>query len=154
MSTTLRNRMRTAGLAWALVGGAMACNGPIGLAAGGRLEGAETPAPASWSGLEDTGTAQLETRPADPYSVNLAYTIVDGVLYLNAGDTETNWVQHMEADPQVRLRIDDRLYALRAERVTDAAEVDAFAEAWTGQSFFRRDPRELDQAWIYRLVSR
>ena len=40
------------------------------------------------------------------------------------------------------------------ERVTNAAEISAFAEAWTGQSMFRRDPTELDQVWIFRLVSR
>ena len=45
------------------------------------------------------------------------------------------------------------LYSLRAERVTDAAEIAAFAEAWTNQSMFRRDPTELTEVWIYRLVS-
>jgi len=53
----------------------------------------------------------------------------------------------------VRLRIDGRLYDLRAERVSEPAEVAAFAVAWTGQSMFRRDPSKLERAWIYRLVS-
>jgi hypothetical protein len=50
--------------------------------------------------------------------------------------------------------MDGVLYDLRAERVTDAAEISAFGEAWTSQSMFRRDPVELGEVWVYRLVSR
>ena len=97
---------------------------------------------------------QLETRPEDAYSVNVAFTVLDGALYLNAGDTETQWVTNMTQDPRLRLRLDGDLYDLRAERVSDAAEIEAFAQAWVGQSMFRRDPTTLDEVWIYRLVSR
>ncbi|MGI9590879.1 MAG: nitroreductase/quinone reductase family protein, partial [Myxococcota bacterium] len=100
------------------------------------------------------GTTQLETRPDEPYSVNVVFTVVDGALYVNAGDTETQWAKNIAQDPNVRLRIDDALYQLRAERVTDAETVAAFAKAWTSQSLFRRDPTELDQVFLYRLVPR
>ncbi len=50
--------------------------------------------------------------------------------------------------------MDGVLYDLRTERVLDADEIAAFAEAWTSQSMFRRDPTGLDEVWIYRLVSR
>ena len=137
-----------------LVLAAAACNGPFGLLPGGALDGAVRAAPDDWSFAGDRGTCQLETRPGDPYSVNIAYTILDGRLYVNAGDTETRWVKNMSADPEVRLRVDGTLYELRADRVTQAAEIEAFAEAWTGQSMFRRDPSEMDEVWIYRLVAR
>ena len=130
------------------------CNGPFGLMAGGRLEGAAAPAPTDWAFAGAAGTIQLETNPAEPYSVNLAYTVIDGALYLNAGDTHTQWAQNMDADPRVRLRLDDRIYDLRAERVSDAETIETFSVAWTDQSFFRRDPRDLDQVWIYRLLPR
>ena len=39
-------------------------------------------------------------------------------------------------------------------RVDDAGELDAFAEAWTAQSFFRRDPRDYDEVWLYELLPR
>jgi hypothetical protein len=143
---------------WALIVGiglaAVACNGPFGLLPGGRLEGVAAPAPADWSFAGDYGTAQLETRPEDPYSVNLAFTVLDGGLYVNAGDSETQWVKNMSADPRVRLRLDDALYDLHAERVTDADEIRAFGRAWTGQSMFRRDPADLEVVYLYRLVSR
>lgn len=141
-------------LALLLLVAAAGCNGPFAVFPGGRLEGEVRPVPADWTFAGTHGTAQIETRPGDPYSVNLAYTIVRGTLYVNAGDTETRWVRNMSADPRVRLRIDGALYELRAERVTGADEVAAFAEAWTGQSMLRRDPTELEEVWIYRLVGR
>lgn len=132
----------------------LGCNGPLFLLPGGSLNGETKPAPDDWSFAGDSGTLQLETNPAEPYSVNLAYTIVGGRLYLNAGDTETQWVKNMALNPDVKLRVDGTLYELRAERVTDESEIEAFGEAWTSQSFFRRDPRGLEEVWIYTLVSR
>ncbi len=132
----------------------LGCSGPVMLLPGGSLTGESMPAPSDWVFAGDYGTVQLETRPEDPYSVNVAFTVVDGGIYLNAGNTETRWVKNMTQNPLVRLRMDGRLYDLRAERVTGAAEIAAFAEAWTGQSMFRRDPAKLDKVWIYRLVAR
>ena len=134
---------------------ALGCGGgPFGLFPGGSLSGETRPPPALWSSLGTAGTAQLETNPAEPYSVNLAFTVVDEKLYLNAGDTETQWVRNMDADPRVRLRIEGVIYELRAERVSDPVEVARFGKAWTSQSSLMRDPAELDEAWVYRLHPR
>lgn len=133
---------------------ALGCNGPLLVFPGGRLEGESGPAPADWTFAGDSGTAQIETRPDDPYSVNVAYTVLDGELFVNAGDTETQWVKNIAANPHLRLRLDGTIYDMRAQRVTEAAEIQAFAEAWTRQSMFRRDPTALDEVWIYRIVSR
>ncbi len=130
------------------------CSGPCFLMPGGELEGEAVPPPLNWGFAGEYGMAQLETRPDEPYSVNLAYTIVDEVLYINAGDTETQWAKNMSVDPHVRLGIDGQLFALRAERVTDPGEIARFGEAWTSQSLFRRDPTELEEVWLYRLVPR
>ena len=132
-----------------------ACNGPFGLLPGGELSGEPAPTPSDWRFAGSAGTAQLETRAAEAYSVNLGYTVVEGSLYINAGNTETNWVKNISGNAEVRLRVDGRVYESRAVRVTEPAEIDAFSEAWTGQSFFRRDPRELDgEVWIYRIAAR
>ena len=128
--------------------------GPAGLLPGGSLAGETAPHPGDWGFAGDAGTIQLETNPAEPYSVNLAYTVIDGRIYINAGGTETRWAVHIAADPRVRLRLEDRLYALRARRVTGTAELEAFAEAWTAQSFFRRDPRRYEEVWLYELLPR
>ena len=143
---------RTLALGLALC--ALACNGPMGLLPGGELSGEDRPIPSSWSFAGTSGQAQLETRPEDPYSVNINYTIVDGRLYINAGDTETEWAKHIAVNPNVRLRIDGVVYDLRAERVTDPAEIVRFGKVWTSQSMFLRDPSQFEEAWMYTLVSR
>ena len=139
---------------WLLVVATAGCNGPILLLPGGQLNGDVMPARSDWAFAGETGTVQLETRPEDPYSVNVAFTVIDGQLYINAGGTETQWVKNIGANPLVRLRMDGVLYDQRAERVTDSAEIAAFGAAWTSQSMFRRDPTELDEVWLYRLVPR
>ena len=137
-----------------LVLAATGCNGPFLLASGGGLAGEIEPGPTDWSFAGDYGTVQLETRPGDPYSVNIAFTVVDGRLYINAGDTETQWVKNMAANPLVRLAMDGVLYELRAERITNTTEIATFGKAWTDQSYFRRDPSALGEVWIYRLIGR
>jgi len=132
----------------------LGCEGPMLLLPGGELSGKSTPTPGDWNFAGDYGMAQLETQPENPYSVNIAYTVVDGFFYNDAGDTETQWVQNIAANPLVRFRRDGSLYDLRAARVTDVAEIATFGKAWTDQSLFRRDPAELDEVWIYQLVNR
>jgi hypothetical protein len=151
---SLRPASRAALLATVGLVAALGCNGPFGLLPGGGLDGESAAVPEDWAFAGDYGTAQLETRPSDPYSVNVAFTVLDGALYVNAGDTETQWVKNMTADPQVRLRLDGSLYELRAERVNDPEQVRAFGKAWTDQSIFRRDPSDLEVVYLYRLVSR
>ncbi len=138
----------------ALLAAFAACSGPCVLLPGGALDGEKRPVPADWGFAGDYGTMQLETNPAEPYSVNIAYTFIDDVFYINAGDTETQWVKHIASDPDVKARIDGVLYEMRAIRVHDEAEIERFGEAWTDQSMFRRNPAELDEVWVYRLVAR
>ena len=134
--------------------GSFGCGGPTGLLPGGALSGESSEAPRDWAFAGNAGTIQLETNPLEPYSVNLAYTILDGRLYINAGGTETQWAKNIATNPEVRLRMDGRVYPLHANRILDAATLEAFAEAWTNQSFFRRDPRNYDEVWLFELVAR
>jgi hypothetical protein len=133
-----------------------ACQGPTGLLPGESLEalGKAAAAPTDWDFAGEAGGIKLETNPVDPYSVNLAYTVMDGRLYINAGGTETQWAKYIAADGRVRLLLDGQLYDLRAQRVTDQTEIESFAEAWTGQSFFRRDPRKYEEIWLFELAAR
>lgn len=101
----------------------LACNGPLPFFSGGVLAGEVAPTPADWSSFDEFAVVQLETRPSDPYSVNITATVLDGILYVNAGDTETQWVEHMNSNPLVRLRNLGVIYELRSERVVDAEEI-------------------------------
>ncbi len=131
-----------------------ACDGPTLVMAGGELSGAVSEPPAKWQFAEASGLAQLETRPEEPYSINLAYVQLNGQMYVYAGDTRTRWVEHMVENPLVRIRIGDTIYPLRAVRVNDPDELNEFAELWASRSMFQRDPRNFDEVWLYRLESR
>lgn len=130
-----------------------ACEGPTGIMSGEALSGTVTDPPAVWQFEESSALAQLETRPQDPYSINIVYVQIRGKLYIYAGDTRTNWVQHIEQTPLIRLRVDEVIYPLCAVRVQDRAEFLAFAEEWASRSTFQRDPRQFEEVWLYRLES-
>jgi hypothetical protein len=129
------------------------CGGPVAVFPGGALDGPVKPTPASFAFAEDAGTIQLETRPEAPYSVNIACAVVGDDLYVSAGDNRSQWVENMEANPLVRLRIDGDVYELRSQRVTDDAEMRAFADEWTKHSW-ARDPTTLDEVFVYRMEAR
>ncbi len=131
-----------------------ACDGPFIFAAGGALSGTVTEAPDRWQLEEDSAVAQLETRPEDPYSINFTYVQMDGRFYVYAGDTRTNWVQHIEQNPFVRVRVKDAVYPTRAVRVVSDEELSEFAAVWANLSAFQRDPMQFDEVWLYRLESR
>lgn len=129
------------------------CGGPTAVFPGGALDGPVQATPQSFAFASDAGTVQLETRPENPYSVNIACAAVGDQLYVSAGGNKSQWVENMEANPLVRLRIDGEVYELKAQRVTDDAEMRAFAEEWMKNSW-ARDPTALDEAWVYRLQPR
>ena len=131
----------------------LGCGGPVAVFPGGTLAGPVKSTPQSFGFASDAGTIQLETRPEDPYSVNIACAVVGDTLYVSAGDNKSRWVENMEANPMVRLRIDGDVYELRAQRVTDDAEMRAFADEWTKHSW-ARDPTTLDEAWVYSMHAR
>ena len=134
---------------------ATGCNGPLPFLGGGALSGDVVAVPESWGEwTESVSVIQLETNPAVPYSVNIAYTVVGEHLYVYAGDTKTRWVEDMEADPRVRFRRDGLIYVLRAERVSGEAERVAFAKVWAARGSFSRDPQTLEEVWLYRLLPR
>ena len=131
-----------------------ACNEPFILAAGGTLKGSVAEVPSTWELDKDSALAQLETQPNDPYSINFTYVQLDGRIYAYAGGTRTNWVKHIEKNPLVRVRLQNKIYAARAIRVTSSKELTEFASVWTGLSMFQRDPMQFDEVWLYRLEAR
>ncbi|MEM7409410.1 MAG: nitroreductase/quinone reductase family protein [Myxococcota bacterium] len=133
---------------------ATAC-GPLVMIPGGALSGMPQEVPRDWSFTDGVDVVQLETRPDDPYSVNVWTVAANDALYVVAGTgAESAWVQHIEADPRVRLRVGDDLYDLRAVRADDDAEVDAFLEAAMAKYDFEPEEGQREQAVLYRLVAR
>jgi hypothetical protein len=140
------------GLAWACA--LMGCGRPFVLLPGGALEGKVAPLPESWAFTDEIDTIQLETRPAEPYSVNIWVIALGEHLYVHAGANRSTWVEAMETDPRVRLRAGENIYELAAARVTDAAEFESFADAY--EKKYGRRPRNenVGEAYLFRLGPR
>lgn len=140
----------------------IACGGPVGPIPGGELSGELTSPPADWTSLAEVETVQLETSPASPHSVNTWIGVVNGALYLPTSmirgpklPTEREWVRNVEHDERVRLRVGDRIYALRATRVLDAAEAGAARAALERKYALGADDMDPErEIWIFRLEPR
>ena len=130
------------------------CGEPFVLLPGGALEGATAPVPDGWSFTDGVKTVQLETRPADPYSVNIWTVAVGEHLYLHAGANRSTWVENIEADPNVRLRVDDAIYDLAAARVEGQDEFDRFSDAYERKYGRRPRNENVAEVYLFRLGSR
>lgn len=123
------------------------CSEPFVLLPGRALEGEVAAPPENWSFTDEVSTVQLETRPADPYSVNIWATAAGDDLYVHAGANRSAWVEHIEADPAVRLRVNGTIYELVASRVEMQEEFDRFADAYERK--YGRRPRNENVAEVY-----
>ena len=128
------------------------CRAPFVLLPGGALKGTTVEAPADWSLMEETDVIQLETNPAEPYSVNLWVVVLDQRLYVHSGNDRTSWVENMEADPRVRLQANDSIYELVASRVETQDEFDRFIGAHVKKyGNYPRNP-VIGEVYLYRLM--
>lgn len=137
-----------------LVSALLAGCGPFLLLPGGALEGPTAAPPADWAFSDETSTVQLETRPEDPYSVNIWAVGLGRHVYVHAGANRSSWVENMENDPDVRLQIEDVIYPLRAVRVTSQDEFDRFAVAYEHKYGSRPRNEDVNEAYLFRLEPR
>ena len=106
---------------------ALGCGGPVLLFPGGALRGEVVSDPVEdWSFATDW-FVDLETRPDDPYSVELNYVVKDGALYLDPKEGR-RWLDHMREDPRVRVRFGDKIYPATAVLVGRPGEIEGFPE--------------------------
>ena len=129
---------RRVALAWVLA--LVACGGPLLIFPGGELRGEVVREPVEdWSFVRES-FVDLETRPDDPYSVQLNYFVREGKLYIDPAEGRS-WLEHLRADPRVRVRFAGKIYPCTAVLVgepDDPAGLEGF------------DP----DRFIYRLDSR
>lgn len=115
----------------------VACGGPMLVFPGGELRGEVVSEPVNdWSFATDR-FVDLETRPDDPYSVELNYIVKDGKLYIDPKEGRS-WFEHIRANPNVRVRFDGKIYPAKAVLVGEPGELEGF---------------DADR-FIYQLVSR
>jgi hypothetical protein len=130
------------------------CAEPFIVFAGGELSGEERQPPDDWLIIRDEQTFQLETRPDDPYSVNVWAVGIGRDVYIGTGPGGTRWTKHLEDDPRVRLRSGTTLYRLIATPVTDEDERTAVARAYGEKYDMDRDENWLREALVFRLDRR
>ena len=99
--------------------------GPFLLFPGGELSGEVVTEPVTdWSFAADP-FVDVETRPGDPYSVELNYVVKDGQLYIDPSEGRT-WFDHLRADPRLRVRFGDKIYPVMAVLVGEPGELEGF----------------------------
>ena len=120
----------------------------------GEIDGEVVPIPADWSDVADAEVIQLETNPADPYSVNLWIIEMNGALYVHAGANRATWVENIESSPLVRVGNDGRIYELQASRVTSPDEFEALSEIYKKKyGNYPRNPN-IEEIYLFRLTPR
>jgi hypothetical protein len=104
---------------------ALAACGPV---PGGSLSGTAKPVPGEWTAVvpDEKAFCEIEARPADPHSIQLECFVYEGDLYaqshrwaLASWWPVQSWAAVWIDNPDVRVRIDESIYDVRAERVTD-----------------------------------
>jgi hypothetical protein len=138
---TTRRRGTSVLAALALLGASslslLACGGPVLVFPGGALSGEVVEEPVEdWSFVSAT-FLDLETRPEDPYSVELNYVVRDGKLYIDPAEGR-RWLDHIREDPRVRARFHGKIYPLRAVLVGRPGELEGFDPT---RFVYRLDPR-------------
>ncbi len=115
----------------------LACGGPILVIPGGALAGTVVSQPVDdWSFVTDR-FVDLETRPEDPYSVELNYVVREGKLYIDPAEGR-EWLDHIREDPRVRVRFGCKVYPATAVLVGRPGEIEGFQ---TDRFVYRLDSR-------------
>ena len=120
-----------------------ACAEPFIVMAGGALTGEVQDATADWTALNSEEIVQLETRPYDPYSVNIWMIGKGPDIYVATGDDATRWSANIEDNPDVRLRIRGVVYELEAQLVEDMDEKTAI-----GMEYVKKYDVDADDNWV------
>lgn len=123
---------------------------------GGTLAGEPTPPPAEWTTALDGDRAfcEVESRPAAPHSIQLECFVYDGALHVQSHRWAQatwwpveSWAAIWIAEPDVRVRVGERIYAMRAVQVSEPAKREAilgqrgYDPVPAGIVVFRFEPR-------------
>jgi hypothetical protein len=122
------------GAALALILIATACFSPEEQRPGLRLAGESVAIPADWSFTNDHQLIAVEVQTPYflPHSVTIWCAEVDGVLYVGARNPESKrWPGWVNADPDVRLKIGERLYEVSLIPLDDPDRLDRLRQAYT-----------------------
>ena len=109
---------------------------------------------ATRSSSSEMEVVQIETRPDSPYSINIWAVDVGSSIYIASGTgPKTDWVSHLEEEPAIRLRLENKIYELTVVKVSDPKELDRVYARYVQKYDYQSDVAPQD-AWVYRLDPR
>ena len=120
----------------------------------GKLSGNVAPFPEDWATIIERQIIQLETNPADPYSVNLWIVEIENRPYVYAGDNYATWAKNISTDCRVVLKTGNNLYKLNAKRVLDGELFEKFASAWEEKYGNRPSNENYKETFLFQLSKR
>ena len=127
---------------------------PVAMIAGRQLSGELVAEPVQdWSFTDEHQLIAVETRPAAPHSVTTICFANEGKLYVPANEASTkSWPHYAVSEPRVRVKIGDKIYPVRATRVTDESLTLALTAAARAKYDIAAD-REFEDLWVFRMDS-
>ena len=114
---------------------------------------------ADWSWTSGVDEILIETRTGYglPHSVTIWCVSIGGELYVGASapefPKERRWVRNVRRDPDVRLKIADRIYERRLELISDPERTDAVNRAF-GRKYHYDVDEDADPVVYWRVVER
>jgi hypothetical protein len=125
---------------------------PYGGLPGKRIRGEEVTGPVEdWSFAVQYGRVTVEVRPSNPYSVFAGFFLMGKDLYISSA--HSRWAQLLRQDPDMRIRVGDKIYLVSARQVEDLEGMEAVHKAYTDK-YPNRTPEEAARRWFFRLESR
>ena len=119
---------------------------------GKRLRGEEVARPIDdWSFVQQYRRVTVEVRPSNPYSVNAGYFLLEKDLYISS--EHSRWAQLLREDPDIRIRLGEKLYPVRATQVEDPLHLEKVYQGYTGK-YANRTLEEAARRWFFQLESR
>ncbi len=125
---------------------------PYGPLPGKRLRGAEVTKPIDdWSFTQQYRRVTVEVRSSNPYSVFAGYFLMGTDLYISSA--HSRWAQFLREDPDMRIRLGDEIYPVRALQVEDREALKEVHLGYTGK-YPDRTMEEAAGRWFFQLESR
>ena len=135
-----------------LITGSLACSiDPSDERPGFGLAGEVAQQPVQdWSFASDAKEIFIETATAYfiPHSVTIWCVTLDSQLYVGAWEADTKrWVANVARDPNVRLKIENQIYAQKLEPIADATTIAKLNQEYARKyEYDEEDEEDADEA--------
>lgn len=140
-------------------------DGPLEIIAGGPFRSGEpSPTPDSWEFLADRDTLEFQTLdPVRSRTVWLAVHderlfLVSGYMNTGYGSIWKQWPHYIEDDNRIIVRVDDRLYQQRLQRITSGPDIvpvlQEFYRKYGGGEVTNADSVTNGDNWMFEVLPR